>query len=147
MQFEALPGGERINLPRPSVDTGMGLERIAAVLQGVHDNYDIDLFRALIAPAPSSTGVDARRARSAPRTGSSPTTCARPPSWSPTASCRRTRGAAMCSAASCAAPCATRRFWARSDPLMWRLVPALIARDGPGLSRADPRGVARSRRR
>src|ERR1700722_6763231 len=46
MQFEALPGGERINLPRPSVDTGMGLERIAAVLQGVHDNYDIDLFRA-----------------------------------------------------------------------------------------------------
>src|SRR6201747_488254 len=48
MQFEALPGGERINLPRPSVDTGMGLERIAAVLQGVHDNYDIDLFRALI---------------------------------------------------------------------------------------------------
>ena len=59
MQFEALPGGERINLPRPSVDTGMGLERIAAVLQGVHDNYDIDLFRALIRASADLTGVDA----------------------------------------------------------------------------------------
>src|SRR5580693_1769613 len=58
MQFEALPGGERINLPRPSVDTGMGLERIAAVLQGVHDNYDIDLFRALIKASADLTGVD-----------------------------------------------------------------------------------------
>ena len=48
MQFEQLPGGKRIDLPRPSIDTGMGLERIAAVLQGTHDNYDIDLFRALI---------------------------------------------------------------------------------------------------
>ena len=58
MQFETLPGGERINLPRPSIDTGMGLERIAAVLQGVHDNYDIDLFRALIRASAELTGVD-----------------------------------------------------------------------------------------
>ncbi len=58
MQYEALPGGERINLPRPSIDTGMGLERIAAVLQGVHDNYDIDLFRALIRASADLTGVD-----------------------------------------------------------------------------------------
>ncbi|HLH48017.1 MAG TPA: alanine--tRNA ligase, partial [Roseiarcus sp.] len=58
MQFETLPGGERINLPRPSIDTGMGLERIAAVLQGVHDNYDIDLFRALIRASIEATGVD-----------------------------------------------------------------------------------------
>jgi alanyl-tRNA synthetase len=58
MQFETLPGGERINLPRPSIDTGMGLERIAAVLQGVHDNYDIDLFRALIRASADMTGVD-----------------------------------------------------------------------------------------
>jgi len=49
MQFEQLPSGERINLPKASVDTGMGLERIAAVLQGTHDNYEIDLFRNLIA--------------------------------------------------------------------------------------------------
>ena len=48
MQFEQMPDGERVALPRPSIDTGMGLERIAAVLQGTHDNYDIDLFRALI---------------------------------------------------------------------------------------------------
>ncbi|PZO72901.1 MAG: alanine--tRNA ligase [Mesorhizobium amorphae] len=48
MQFEQLSKEERVALPRPSIDTGMGLERIAAVLQGEHDNYDIDLFRALI---------------------------------------------------------------------------------------------------
>src|SRR5271165_3841808 len=58
MQYETLPGGERINLPRPSIDTGMGLERIAAVLQGVHDNYEIDLFRALIRASADLTGVD-----------------------------------------------------------------------------------------
>jgi alanyl-tRNA synthetase len=48
MQYEQLEGGKRVNLPRPSIDTGMGLERIAAALQGTHDNYAIDLFRALI---------------------------------------------------------------------------------------------------
>src|ERR1700704_498278 len=48
MQFEQVTKEERVDLPRPSIDTGMGLERVAAVLQGVHDNYDIDLFRALI---------------------------------------------------------------------------------------------------
>src|SRR5215212_5163918 len=58
MQFEQMPGGERVKLPRPSVDTGMGLERIAAVLQGKHDNYDIDLFRTLIEAVAHETGVD-----------------------------------------------------------------------------------------
>ena len=48
MQYETLASGETIDLPKPSVDTGMGLERIAAVLQGVTDNYDIDLFQNLI---------------------------------------------------------------------------------------------------
>ena len=48
MQFEQHADGRRTDLPRPSIDTGMGIERVAAVLQGVHDNYDIDLFRALI---------------------------------------------------------------------------------------------------
>jgi alanyl-tRNA synthetase len=59
MQFEQLPGGERAALPHPSIDTGMGLERIAAVLQGTHDNYAIDLFRALIAASVELTGVPA----------------------------------------------------------------------------------------
>ena len=59
MQYEQLAGGERIDLPRPSTDTGMGLERIAAVLQGVHDNYDIDLFRTLIAASVELLGVPA----------------------------------------------------------------------------------------
>ena len=58
MQFETLPGGERVNLPRPSIDTGMGLERIAAVLQGKHDNYDIDLMRALIRASAEASGAD-----------------------------------------------------------------------------------------
>ncbi|MBK8197021.1 MAG: alanine--tRNA ligase [Acidobacteria bacterium] len=48
MQFEQHEGGKRTSLPKPSIDTGMGLERIAAVLQGKHNNYDIDLFRTLI---------------------------------------------------------------------------------------------------
>jgi alanyl-tRNA synthetase len=58
MQFEQLPGGERVGLPRPSIDTGMGLERIAAVLQGTHDNYKIDLFGAIISHVADLTGVE-----------------------------------------------------------------------------------------
>jgi len=63
MQFEQLAGGERLSLPKPSIDTGMGLERVAAVLQGVHDNYDIDLFKALIAASVELTGVKAEGAQ------------------------------------------------------------------------------------
>lgn len=59
MQFEQLSVEERIDLPKPSIDTGMGLERIAAVLQGQHDNYDIDLFKALIAASEELTGTKA----------------------------------------------------------------------------------------
>ena len=51
MQFEQISKDERVNLPKPSVDTGMGLERIAAVLQGTHDNYQIDLFKNIIKSA------------------------------------------------------------------------------------------------
>ncbi|MBV8336441.1 MAG: alanine--tRNA ligase, partial [Alphaproteobacteria bacterium] len=57
MQFEQLNPSERVPLPRPSIDTGMGLERIAAVLQGKHDNYDIDLFCALIMASAEASGV------------------------------------------------------------------------------------------
>jgi alanyl-tRNA synthetase len=58
MQFEQVDAATRINLPKPSVDTGMGLERIAAVMQGVHDNYDIDLFRALIEAISAAAKTD-----------------------------------------------------------------------------------------
>ena len=51
MQFEQLASGERLNLPKQSIDTGMGLERIAAVLQKVHSNYEIDLFVNLLQAA------------------------------------------------------------------------------------------------
>jgi alanyl-tRNA synthetase len=57
MQFEQLASRERVPLPRASVDTGMGLERIAAVLQGKHDNYDIDLFRTLILASTEASGI------------------------------------------------------------------------------------------
>ena len=59
MQFESLSSGEKVTLPKPSIDTGMGLERIAAILQGEHDNYDIDLFKNLIAASVDLTGVKA----------------------------------------------------------------------------------------
>ena len=55
MQYEEGPPGTRVPLPRPSIDTGMGLERIAAVLQGVHDNYDTDTLRALIVASADAT--------------------------------------------------------------------------------------------
>nr|WP_321459923.1 alanine--tRNA ligase [uncultured Cohaesibacter sp.] len=58
MQYEQLSKDERVDLPRPSIDTGMGLERIAAVLQGTHDNYETDLFRALIQNSVELTGVE-----------------------------------------------------------------------------------------
>lgn len=58
MQYNRDSAGELHPLPAPSVDTGMGLERIAAVLQGVHNNYDIDLFKALVAAAAQELGVE-----------------------------------------------------------------------------------------
>ena len=58
MQFEQVSADERVDLPKPSIDTGMGLERIAAVMQGLHDNYDIDLMRALIEASAAAANVD-----------------------------------------------------------------------------------------
>jgi len=57
MQYEQLTPDKRVDLPRPSIDTGMGLERIAAVLQGTHDNYETDLFRTLIEASEDVTGA------------------------------------------------------------------------------------------
>ena len=57
MQYERRADGTQIDLPKPSIDTGMGLERTAAILQGKHDNYDIDLFQTLIGASVELTGV------------------------------------------------------------------------------------------
>ena len=58
MQFEQISAAERVGLPKPSIDTGMGLERISALLQGTHDNYQTDTMRALIKAVAEVTGVD-----------------------------------------------------------------------------------------
>ncbi|OUS14677.1 alanine--tRNA ligase [Rhodospirillales bacterium 47_12_T64] len=59
MQYEQIDENTRVDLPKPSIDTGMGLERITAILQGKHDNYDIDLLRTIIDASAHETGVDA----------------------------------------------------------------------------------------
>jgi len=58
MQYEQRAPGDRVALPKPSIDTGMGLERISAVLQGTHDNYETDLFKALIGASVAATGAE-----------------------------------------------------------------------------------------
>src|SRR6202046_1848750 len=58
MQYDRSSDGVLVPLPKPSVDTGMGLERVGAVMQGVHSNYDIDLFKSLIRSAAEITGTD-----------------------------------------------------------------------------------------
>ena len=57
MQYDRQPDGEMVDLPKPSIDTGMGLERIAAVMQGTHDNYGIDVFQTLMAAAARAVGI------------------------------------------------------------------------------------------
>jgi len=58
MQYEQFEGGNRESLPKPSIDTGMGLERLTAILQGKHDNYDTDLIRPIMDAAAGATGGD-----------------------------------------------------------------------------------------
>ncbi len=139
MQFEEGPPGVRHPLPRPSIDTGMGLERMAAVLQGKHDNYDIDIMRALILASAEATGTDpdgpARIAHRVIADHLRSTSFLMADGVLPS---NEGRGYVL------------RRIMRRAmrhahmigarDPLMWRLVPALVRQMGtayPELARAE----------
>ncbi|MBO6725364.1 MAG: alanine--tRNA ligase [Rhizobiaceae bacterium] len=140
MQFEQVTTDERIDLPRPSIDTGMGLERIAAVMQGKHDNYDIDLFQALIAASVEATGVKAEgAARASHRVIADHLRASSfliadgvlPSNEGRGYVLRRIMRRAMRHA----------QLLGASDPLMWRLVPALVQEMGqayPELVRGQP---------
>jgi len=139
MQYEQAAGGARSPLPKPSIDTGMGLERIAAVLQGVHDNYDIDLFKTLIRASVEATGVaaegDARASHRVIADHLRATSFLIADGVLPS---NEGRGYVL------------RRIMRRGmrhahllgarEPLMWRLVPALVGEMGrayPELARAE----------
>ena len=140
MQFEQAAGEIVGGLPKPSIDTGMGLERIAAVMQGVHDNYDIDLFKALIAASESLTGVAAEGERQASHrviadhlrsTSFLLADGVLPSNEGRGYVLRRIMRRAMRHA----------HLLGARDPLMHRLVPALVAEMGqayPELGRAQP---------
>jgi len=140
MQYEQMANGDRTSLPKPSIDTGMGLERIAAVLQGVHDNYDIDLFRAIIAASRdlvggaggSSNGPSHRVIADHLRSSSFLIADGVMPSNEGRGYVlRRIMRRAMRHA----------HLLGAADPLMHRLVPTLVAQMGeayPELKRAEP---------
>jgi alanyl-tRNA synthetase len=139
MQFEQVDENTRIDLPRPSIDTGMGLERIAAILQGVHSNYDTDLFRFLIAAVHEHIGAPSSAVNQA----------------SPRVIADHLRATAFLIAdgvlpSNEGRGYVLRRIMRRAmrhaellgarEPLIWRLVPALVVEMGqayPELGRAE----------
>ena len=139
MQYEQVAPGERVPLPRPSIDTGMGLERIAALLQGVTSNYETDLFRALTGAVADLTNVTSGGPQAASHRviadhlracsfliadGVTPSNEGRGYVL------RRIMRRAMRHA----------QLLGAADPLMWRLVPTLVAQMGsayPELQRAE----------
>jgi alanyl-tRNA synthetase len=139
MQYEQVSKEERVDLPRPSIDTGMGLERIAAVLQGEHDNYDIDLFKALIRASEDATGVKAEgKNRASHRVIADHLRASSfliadgvlPSNEGRGYVLRRIMRRAMRHA----------QLLGAADPLMWRLVPALVREMGqayPELQRGE----------
>jgi len=140
MQYEQVTPGERRPLPKPSIDTGMGLERIAAVMQGTHDNYETDLMRALIVASAEATGTgpDAEHRISHRVIADHLRACCfliadgvLPSNEGRGYVLRRIMRRAMRHA----------QMVGAKDPLMWRLVPALVAKMGhayPELERAQP---------
>jgi alanyl-tRNA synthetase len=140
MQYEQAAGEIVSDLPKQSIDTGMGLERIAAVLQGVHDNYDTDVFRALIAASEEFTRTKAEGAQQASHrviadhlraSGFLVADGVLPANEGRGYVLRRIMRRAMRHA----------HLLGAKEPLMWRLVPALVAEMGaafPELVRAQP---------
>jgi alanyl-tRNA synthetase len=140
MQYEQVTPDERVDLPKPSIDTGMGLERMAAVMQGTHDNYAIDLMRALIEASAEAAGNDADGAHQvshrviADHLRASSFLIADgvlPSNEGRGYVLRRIMRRAMRHA----------ELMGCDEPLMWRLVPALTAQMGqafPELVRAEP---------
>jgi alanyl-tRNA synthetase len=140
MQFEQLADGRRIELPRPSIDTGMGLERIAAALQGTHDNFKIDLFGAIISHVADLTKVEPEGPRAvshrviADHLRASAFLIADgvlPSNEGRGYVLRRIMRRAMRHA----------QLLGASEPLLWRLVPTLSREMGqayPELARAEP---------
>src|SRR5689334_10052004 len=140
MQYEQLAGGKRVDLPRPSIDTGMGLERIAAVLQGTHDNYSIDLFRALTGAVADHTGAAANESQKASQrviadhlraTSFLIADGVLPSNEGRGYVLRRIMRRAMRHA----------ELLGAREPLMWKLVPVLVREMGqafPELARAEP---------
>jgi alanyl-tRNA synthetase len=140
MQYEQLADGKRLDLPRPSIDTGLGIERMAAVLQGTHDNYQIDLFRALIGAVAEYTGVDPQSERKASHRVIADHLRASafliadgvlPSNEGRGYVLRRIMRRAMRHA----------ELLGAKEPLMWRLVPVLVREMGqayPELIRAEP---------
>ena len=141
MQFEEGPPGTRVPLPRPSIDTGMGLERVAAILQGKHDNYDTDTLRALILASAEATGQDpdgphkvshrvvADHLRS---TAFLIADGVLPSNEGRGYVLRRIMRRAMRHA----------HMMGARDPVMWRLVPALVRQMGAAYPRTGPRRSA-----
>ena len=140
MQYEQEENEIVRDLPRPSIDTGMGLERIAAVLQGVHENYETDIFKALIAASSELTGTDASGGRKASHrviadhlraSGFLISDGVLPANEGRGYVLRRIMRRAMRHA----------HILGAAEPLMHRLVPALVAEMGaayPELVRAQP---------
>ena len=126
MQYNRDADGTLSDLPRKNIDTGAGLERILPILQGHDSVFDTDLFAPIIDTAASILGTGLREPTRPPtsRCACWPTTAGPSPCWSPTASCRPTRVAATCCAASCAAPCWPHAGPAWTSPSRPRLVQA-----------------------
>ncbi len=140
MQYEQIAPGDRQNLPRPSIDTGMGLERIAAIMQGVTSNYDTDMMQALIRAVAEETGVDPKGPQAASHRVIADHLRASsflvadgvlPSNEGRGYVLRRIMRRAMRHA----------QLMGARDPLMWKLVPALTREMGqayPELIRAEP---------